>query len=97
MENLFEKRLGAAAVAAWWTILAGFVFLGFQWILYLLFISSHPAWLLWLWGPDTTWPFVQAVWFWAAVVFKAFLWMLVVIALWLTLWSRRLRTQAARQ
>ena len=97
MEDIFEKRVRAAAIAAWWTILVGVVFLVLQWILYLVFMSAHPVWLLWLWGPDASWPFVQTVWFWAAALFKAFLWMLAVIALWLTFWSRKLREQTPRQ
>jgi hypothetical protein len=91
MEDIFEKRVRTAAIAAWWTILVGVFFLILQWILYLIFMSSHPAWLLWLWGPDTGWPFIQTVWFWATALFKAFLGMLTVIALWLTFWSKKLR------
>jgi hypothetical protein len=97
MEDIFEKRVRAAAIAAWWTILVGVIFLVLQWILYLVFMSVHPAWLLWLWGPDSSWPFVQTVWFWAVALIKAFLWMLAVIALWLTFWSRKLRKQTPRQ
>jgi hypothetical protein len=93
MEDIFEKRVRAAAIAAWRTILVGVILLVLQWILYLIFMSAHPAWLLWLWGPDTGWQFIQTVWFWAAALFKAFLWILAVIALWLTFWSRALRKQ----
>ena len=91
MNDLLERRVRAAAAAAWWTVLVAFIFLIVQWILYLTFMSSRPSWLLWLWGPDVTWPFVRAVWFWAAVGIKAFLWILALAALWLTLWSRQLR------
>ncbi len=97
MEDIFEKRVRAAAIAAWWTILVGGIFLVLQWILYLVFMSAHPAWLLWLWGPDASWPFVRTVWFWATALFKIFLWILAVIALWLTFWSRKLRKQTPVQ
>jgi glucan phosphoethanolaminetransferase (alkaline phosphatase superfamily) len=91
MEDIFEMRVRAAAKAAWLTILIGGVVLVLQWILYLVFMSSHPAWLLWLWGPDISWPFVQSVWFWGTAVFKLFLLVLALITLWLTLWGRQLR------
>ena len=94
MEDIFEKRVRAAAIAAWWTLLVGAVFLALQWVLYRVFMSVHPAWLLWLWGPDASWQFVQTVWFWATAFFKALLWMLAVMALWLTFWSKKLRKQA---
>jgi glucan phosphoethanolaminetransferase (alkaline phosphatase superfamily) len=91
MEDIFEMRVRAAAKAAWLTILIGGVVLILHWILYLVFMSSHPTWLLRLWGPDMRWSFVQSVWFWGDAVFKLFLWALAFIALWLTLWSRQLR------
>lgn len=93
MEDIFEKRVRAAAKAAWWTILVGIIFLVIQWFAYLGVMSVRPAWLLTLWGPDTTWPFVQVVWFWGTAVFKLFVWMVAVTALWLTLWARELRKQ----
>jgi hypothetical protein len=91
--DAFEKRVRAAAAAAWWTVFVGAVFLALQWILYLVLTSARPEWLLRVWGPDVSWPFVQTVWFWAAALFKAFLWMLAMVALWLTLWSNALRKQ----
>jgi len=32
MEDIFEKRVRAAAIAAWWTILVGVILLVLQWI-----------------------------------------------------------------
>ncbi len=97
MEDILGVRVRAAAKAAWLTILIGFVFLVLQWILYLVLMSSHPALLLWFWGPGTSWSFVQSVWFWGALVFKLFLGMLALIALWLTLWGRQLRRRTLGQ
>jgi hypothetical protein len=93
MEHTFVVRVRGAATAAWWTVLAGVVFLVLQWILYLVFMSVRPGWLLWLWGPEASWPFVRTVWFWAAAAIKAFLWILALVALWLTLWARQLRKE----
>jgi glucan phosphoethanolaminetransferase (alkaline phosphatase superfamily) len=97
MEDIFELRVRTAAKAAWLTTLIGGVVLVLQWILYLVFISSHPAWLLWLWGPDMRGSFVQNVWFWGTAVFKLFLWVLALIALWLTLWGQQLRRRTHGQ
>ena len=71
--KISSRRGSGATIAAWWTILVGVIFLVLQWILYLVFMSAHPAWLLWLCGPSTSWPFVQTVWFWAAALFQGIL------------------------
>ena len=42
------------------------------------------------------WPFVQQVWFWAIVVLKFILWLMVLVVIWLTLWARRLRKADGR-
>jgi hypothetical protein len=91
MNDVFEKRVKAAAVAGWWTLLIAVGFLLIQWIGYLLVMSAQPAWLLSLWGPDITWSFVQTVWFWAIAIMKVCIWPLALVVLWLTLWARQLR------
>ncbi len=70
MNDVFEKRVRAAAVAGWWTLLIAVGFLLIQWIIYLLVMSARPTWLLWMWGPDSTWSFVQTVWFWSLAIMK---------------------------
>jgi hypothetical protein len=90
MNDSFEKRVRGAAVAGWWTILIAVGFLILQWLIYLAVMSTHPAWLLTLWGPGVDWLFVQNVWFWAIVAFKFCVWLLVLVVLWLTLWARLL-------
>ena len=47
-----------------------------------------------MWGPNVNWAFVQMVWFWGLAIMKFILWLIVLIALWLTLWARRLRKEA---
>ena len=96
MNDIFERRVQAAAVAAWWTLLFAAVFLSLQWVIYLLVMSAQPAWLLTLWGPDIAWHTVQRVWFWGVAIFKLCLWFLALLALWLTLWARQLRKQEPR-
>jgi hypothetical protein len=91
MDQTFENRLRAAARAGWWTLLIAVAFFVFQWIAYLWFASSRPAWPLALWGNGMNWETVQNVWFWGAAVFKLCLWFLALIVIWLTLWARQLR------
>jgi hypothetical protein len=94
MNDLFEKRVRAAAAAGWWTVLIAVAFITLQWIVYLAVMSARPAWLLSMWGPAASWPLVQQVWFWAIVVLKFVLWLMILVAIWLTLWARQLRKRA---
>jgi len=95
MNDVFEKRLRAAAVAGWWTLLIAGGFLLIQWIMYLLVTSARPPRLLWMWGPDTTWSFVQTVWFRSLAIAKICLWPFALATLWLTLWARQLRKRTS--
>jgi uncharacterized membrane protein (Fun14 family) len=94
MNDVFQMRVRAAAVAGWWTLLIGVVFLSLQWLVYLAVMSHRPAWLLCLWGPETSWPLIQSVWFWATAILKLCLWLAALLVLWLTLWARQLRKRA---
>jgi hypothetical protein len=78
-----------------WVVLIAVAFLTLQWLIYLAVMSSHPAWLLAMWGPGVDWPFVQNVWFWAMAAFKFCVWLMVLVVLWLTLWARQLRKMGA--
>ena len=92
MNDSFEKKVRAAAVAGWWVILIGYALLLFTWIVYLGIISARPAWLLTMWGQgDVSWAFVQTVSLWFLGLFKFFIWLMILAALWLTLWARQLR------
>ena len=44
-----------------------------------------------MWGPNLDWAFVQMVWFWGIAVLKFVVWLMALVALWLTLWARQLR------
>ena len=91
MGDIFEPRVRTAAIAAWWTVLIAGLFLLLQWIAYMVFVTARPPWFLTFWGPDSNWSFVQTVWFWGVAALKVFLWILALVALWLTLWARQLR------
>ena len=68
-----------------------------QWIVYLTVVHARPAWILSAWGPNIDWAFVQFVWFWGIAAMKFIMWLVVLIALWLTLWARQLRKDASAQ
>jgi hypothetical protein len=94
MNDMFEKRVRAAAVAGWWSVLIAAAFVTLQWLAYLAVMSARPTWLLTMWGPGTDWAVVQHVWFWAIVVLKFALWLTILLVVWLTLWARQLRKRA---
>ncbi len=91
MNDLFEKRIRAAAIAGWWVVLIGYASLTAIWLVYLALVAARPNWLLAMWGQDIGWDFVQTVSLGLMGVFKVFLWLLLLAALWLTLWARQLR------
>lgn len=95
MNETFENRVRAAAVALWWAALIAVVFISLQWIIYLAVMNARPAWVLSMWGPNIDWAFVQLVWFWGIAIMKFLLWLIVLIALWLTLWARQLRKRTS--
>jgi hypothetical protein len=93
MNDTFHARVYAASVAAWWTFLIGAAFLFIQWLVFLGVTATEPAWAASFWGPGATWESIRTVWFQALLFVKLTLWPLVLVALWLTLWARRLRAR----
>jgi hypothetical protein len=91
MSDNFESRVRCATVAGWWTLAIAVVLFLIQWIVYLLLVPAQPAWLLSLWGPGATWGEARTLWFWFLVYFKAFLLLVALLLVWLTLWARQLR------
>jgi hypothetical protein len=96
MNDVFTKRVWAAAVAGWWLVLIVWALVLLQWFAYLGIMASKPAWLPRLWGPNINWDFIQSVWFWGIAVMKFLWWLLVLATLWLSLWAHQLRKQAGR-
>ena len=94
MIGAFPQRVRAAAVAAWWCVLVAVLFLMLQWVVYLFMMQAKPGFVMWMWGPNLTWEFVQHVWFWMMAAFKVCVWLLALLALWLTLWARQLNRSA---
>jgi hypothetical protein len=91
MNDSFEKKVRAAAVAMWWVVLIGFALITLIWLVYWAIVSARPAWLLAMCGQDVTWDFTQTISLWFIGIFKLVLWFLILVALWLTLWARQLR------
>lgn len=99
MNDPFTIRVRAAAVASWWTVLAGVVFIWIFWAVYLTLInnSNPPAWLA-SWagiGHGISWSDVQHASFWLVCCFKFFLWLLIFASIWLTLWARQLKKRTS--
>lgn len=90
MDELFIKKVRTAARAGWWTILIAVGFLSLLWIIYQIVIFMQPAWMPALWGQAITWDDIQSIWLWAIAVFKVGIWILTLIVVWLTIWSRLL-------
>lgn len=96
MDDLFTKRVRAAAAAGWWTLLIVYCFL-VLWLLYLLLMSRQPSWMLTLLGEGVTWPIYQTFWIWAIFVFKIGFWLMTSVVVWLTIWGRRLSRLKEKQ
>jgi len=86
----FERKVQAAAVAGWWTVLVAAAVLVLQWVAYLVVMSSRPAFVLTLWGSDS-WLEVHNLWLLGTGVLKIFVFILALPCLWLTLWAKQLR------
>jgi hypothetical protein len=81
MNDLFARRVHAAAVAGWWSLLSGAIFLTVVWFVLLRLMQSRQQ--------------IFPIALWMIAVFKLCLWLWALICLFLTLWSRQLRKQAA--
>jgi hypothetical protein len=91
MNDVFERRVMAAAVALWWVVLLATGLLLWGGIAYLVAIHAQPPWFLSLWGPDVSWAYIQNVGLWSIVVLKLMVLLMAFVALWLTFWARQLR------
>ena len=94
MNDVFQQRIRAAAIAGWWTVLIAMGFLTVVWIVFLALVSARPPWYESLLGPGVSWEYFQNVGFWAIAIFKLCIWLMAVVVMWLTLWSRQLGRRA---
>lgn len=89
MDDIFAKRVKAAAISGWWVCLILTVVIAIQYLSVLYLFSSKPTWFLdLLLGVD--WTFAQKLCLSVIVIFKLLLWTLLIATLWATLWARSL-------
>lgn len=91
VNSAFERRVHTAAVAGWWTLLIVVIVLWIQWGFYLWVMNARPDWVLAMVGKGVGWPFLQKLMVLAITAFKMCVWVMAVIVIWLTLWSRQMR------
>jgi hypothetical protein len=90
MDDVFTKRVWAASIAGWWTVLIFYCVLVIQWLVYLFMMNKQPAAMFFLWGSGASWAQIQTLWLWGMVVFKLALGTMLFIVVWLTFWARQL-------
>jgi hypothetical protein len=90
MDEIFIKKVRAAAVAGWWTLLIAYCLLLIQWFAYLLIMARQPEGMLCLWGQGVTWAEIRSIWLWGMVAYKLGVGMMLFVVIWLTLWARQL-------
>jgi len=97
MNETLQKRVRSAAVAGWWTVLIVAIWMTVAWLALLVILNSKPGWIMWLWGfPDADslhWRQMRIIVLQFFAVFKLMLFVFVVVVIWLTLWSRRLKRE----
>jgi hypothetical protein len=91
MNNTFEYKVRSAAVAGWWVAALGYGLVFLSWFMYLGVMSTRPEWFQCLWGQEVSWSYIQNMWMWGLVIFKLCVWLVILVALWLTVWARQLR------
>ena len=87
MSEEFAAVVRSAAVAGWWTILVGAIWITIAWLTWRVVIKSKPAWLMKLWGFDLSWEQVQLAMFYAMAIMKIILFICILICIWLSLWT----------
>ena len=90
MNEVLYKKVRSAAVSLWWTIL---VAIGFTMLVggsFMMLLHARPLWVTNLWG-GLSWDAIQEVGLWMIAVYRLIIWLLLLAAVWLTIWSAKLR------
>jgi hypothetical protein len=86
------KRVRAAAGAAWWALIIAYLFMAGAWCGVLTLLDRKPAWAIVAWGGgEIQWGDVHRIYITFFGVLKVLLFILLVVAMWLSFWHRRLR------
>ena len=88
MSEEFAAVIRSAAVAGWWTVLIGVIWLTVAWLIWMQILRTKPAWLIRLWGGNLSWEQVQSVMITFMAVAKLILFVCVLGSIWLTLWTK---------
>jgi len=89
----FARKVGAAAGAAWWTVLLGAGVLTVTWLAWLGIRSvGAELGLAGIWGLEPA--LVFRVWFWFMAVLKLIVIVIILLAAFLSLWYRALQRLA---
>ena len=91
MSDTFQRRLGAAVWAAWWTIAVWWLLLMLSWAGSMVIMHIRPAWVLGMLGGDVSWSEIQSLYLWFLSAFKIMGLVAAMGALFLTLWRRGLK------
>ena len=81
------KIIQAAAVAGWWTVLIGVIWMTVGWLIWRQILSSKPEWVRKFWGVDMDWSEIQSITIKFIAVWKLILFVCVLACIWLTLWA----------
>ena len=93
MAETFVKRVRAAAGAGWWTFVIFAVWLAAGWGIALGLMHTRPGWALGLCGGGNfDWDTLQQMYLWFFGVMKLILLVLLMAAVFLALWARRLKS-----
>ena len=91
MSDTFQRRLKAAAGAAWWTVLIWWAVLMVSWLASLAIMHIRPGWVLTMLGDGMTWAELQRMYIWFIGGFKILGMMAALFAAFLSIWHHRLR------
>ena len=97
MDDTLANRGKAAAVAGWKTVLLFAGFLTVAWLAAMAWLQIRPEWILKICGGGQfDWDRLQMMYLWVFTVMKMLLWVMLALALWLSLWSRQLKRLSAQ-
>lgn len=87
MSENFAQVVRSAAIAGWWTVLIGAIWITLVWLIWRSILKSKPAWLLNLWGFEIDWKDIQRIMINFMVVAKMILFIFILLCIWLSLWA----------
>ncbi len=88
MSEELAEIIRAAAVAGWWTVLIGVIWLTLSWLIWMQILKAKPAWLIRLWGGNITWGPVNSIIITFMAVAKVILFVCILARIWLTFRAR---------